>query len=91
MATHKAGEEFEFESNNAQMTAKGVNKAGCLNFDMSDEEKWHRVEGFVEDWMRKSKRDIHVKLLICFRKMREIMNNERVEMSGNERKVSVEF
>ena len=39
IAARKAGEEFEYESGNAQMTTKGVNKAGCLNFDVSDEVK----------------------------------------------------
>src|SRR5438876_7835768 len=70
-AARKAGEKFEYESGNAQMTTKGVNKAECLNFDMSDEVKWRRLEGFVEDWMKKLKRDIHVKLTVSFKKMKE--------------------
>ena len=47
-AALKIGEEFEFEFNNSQMIVNGANKAGYFNFDVSDEDKWYRVEGFVD-------------------------------------------
>ena len=44
IAAQKAGEQFEYESSNAQMIAKGVTKAGFLNFDVGDEDKWSHLE-----------------------------------------------
>jgi len=38
-AARKTGEEFEYEFDKSYMTAKSMNKAGCLNFDVSDEMK----------------------------------------------------
>ena len=83
----KAGEEFEYESGNAQMTMKNMNKIEYLNFDVNDEVKWRRFEGFVKNWMKKRKRDIHVKLIVSFKRMKEITNAERVDMPGNQRKI----
>ena len=68
------------------MTMKNVNKIKHLNFDVSDEMKWWRLEDFVENWMKKLKRDIHVKLTISFKKMNEITNSKRVDSSGKKEK-----
>ena len=37
--------------------------------------------------MKKLKRDIHIKLTVFFNKMKEIINSERIDLSGRERKV----
>lgn len=42
-ATRMTEEKFQYESDNAQMTAKDMNKAECLNFDVSDEDKWWKI------------------------------------------------
>ena len=53
------------------MTMKSMNMVEYLNFDANDEVKWRRFEDFVEDWMKKFKRDIHVKLTISFKDERD--------------------
>ena len=66
------------------MMMKSVNKVERLNFDVNDEVKIWR---FMENWMKKLKRDIHVKLIICFKKMKEITNSERVDLFEKTRKI----
>ena len=75
-AARKSREEFEYESGNAQMSAKGINKSGILSFQADDEQGWSKVETFVEEWMKQLKRDIHVKLTMCFKRMKEVTSNE---------------
>ena len=64
----RLGCEPQFESAVATISAQRVPKTQCLNFDVQERMGWTKVESFVKNWLEVNKKDIHVTVVVKYKK-----------------------
>ena len=79
-AADNGGFETEWVNGRAVITARGIAKANGLGIAVEDESGWRKVENFLEDWMKKGKQDITVKLMAQWKKKK---GNDDVQEDGH--------
>jgi 6-phosphofructokinase len=65
--TDELGVKFEWDHGQAIISHRGIRVADVLKFDVEEDSDWRKVEKGIERWLQENKKDVKVRLTVCYK------------------------
>jgi hypothetical protein len=81
------GVRFEWDYGQAVISHRGIRLADVLKFDVEEDSDWRKVEKGIERWLQENKKDVKVKLTVCYKTVGETIHDTLKKVNSVAKKV----